>query len=131
MTIDEVRAAFGGNRYRTANELAVALGRQPGKGWQRKLANALSVMCSIEARRVYIGGKRCRVYDIVDFAQDDKGKVRGTLSAWKTMELQADRSILVKASKKADELERDKSIPWRQKFFQLQAYIQYYLARPD
>jgi hypothetical protein len=80
MTTRDIANAFDGQRFKTADELAIALGRKPGKAWQRNLARALREFpCAKDAsdnnlsdRRIrpkfrQVGGRFARVYDLNDF----------------------------------------------------------------
>jgi hypothetical protein len=74
MKLLDVRNAFDGQRFKTADQLATALGREPGRKWQRALARELGKMASvtscdrsIKPQRRWINKKQVRVYDLNDF----------------------------------------------------------------
>jgi hypothetical protein len=74
MKLADIRGAFDGQRFKTADELAEALGKKPGKKWQRALARELGKITSvtscdrfIKPQRRWINKKLVRVYDLNDF----------------------------------------------------------------
>jgi hypothetical protein len=71
-TVTDIADAFNGQRFMTANELAVALGRTPGRRWQMTLARELKkvltdVTTSIKPKVRKLGKRLARVYDLNDF----------------------------------------------------------------
>jgi hypothetical protein len=80
MNLQQVKNAFNGERFKTADELAIALGVEPGKKWQRALHHALTDLHNrygvpkIEPRQHRINGKVVRVYDHEDFIDKQEEK---------------------------------------------------------
>lgn len=132
-TLDDVRLAFNGSRYRSIDELAAPLGENPGKAWQRKFANLLFVHCNIKPQRVWIDGKQCRVLDVEDFATDDKGKPRGTPASRRDLRLKVEHSYLHRIVTKLEELRGVKGLSFEKKWTAIGHYIDYQetLARKD
>jgi len=80
MNLQDIENAFHGERFKTADELAAALGVEPGKAWQRSLQQELADLCikygapKIEPRQHRINGKVVRVYDREDFEDKQEAK---------------------------------------------------------
>jgi hypothetical protein len=114
MTILELRNSFNGSSCMTADQLAQALGKQPGRAWQQDLARALKG-CGIVPGRTRINGKRVRAYRRDDFEADDQGRVRDSPELFnhekKRIEAEVNRlevkSVLRELNRVADSIEQD------------------------
>lgn len=135
MQLETIAGTFGENELLGADEIAVVLGREPGKKWQRKLKRALAA-AGISPIRVYVGGKLRRVYRRRDFEDDGTGKgtVRGTPDLSDKLEARAVRNrnaltirdVMAKLLVTHADLAVDTTLTPRQRFDSIGYTLQYW-----
>jgi hypothetical protein len=113
MNLLQIKNAFNGERFKTADELAVALGVEPGKKWQRSLQHALTDLHiqhgapKRETHQHRINGKVVRVYDYQDFIDKQEDKDTREYRRHILMQKLTAKARLDELNRVADTLEED------------------------
>jgi hypothetical protein len=113
MNLQDIENAFHGERFKTADELAAALGVEPGKAWQRSLQQELADLHvrfgapKIEPRQHRINGKVVRAYDKEDFVDKQEAKAAREDRKIILMQKLTTKARLDELNRIADGLEED------------------------
>jgi len=137
LTPADIRQSFNGSQYLSADQIAHATGRQPGRAWQKKLGQALREIGIVPAQ-IRVNGKRIRAYYKDDFEADGKGRVRGSpkflekqrAKIEREIERLSTRRVLQELTRVAEGLEQDEPNA-KERFRRLRSAISYELRMTE